>query len=113
MKDDKQHPPAPPEPEEGGQPEIYAVSKKKEGIVLSRRSFLGAAAAAGALTICAPGVIRGQDRPGAPPPAANCGDIRAHKRVNGILTLDDKLFSWGTVDAKAWGWNNSALISRH
>jgi WD40 repeat protein len=104
-------PPLPPEPEEGGQPEIYSVRKKNDGIVLSRRSFLGAAAAAGALAICAPGAIRGEGSPGAPPPAANCGDMPAHKsHVQGLFTLDDALFSWDGGEAKAWSWTKGALL---
>ncbi|MDR2549550.1 MAG: WD40 repeat domain-containing protein [Desulfobulbus sp.] len=51
MTDDKQHPALDQTPDDE-QPEIYGIVKGKDGIGLNRRSFLGAIAAAGALSAC-------------------------------------------------------------
>ena len=94
MTNDKTLPKEARSPDEGERPEIYAVKNQKEGAGISRRSFLGAMAAAGALTgglaRCSGG---GHD----------CGPIRAHEtKVSGLLTVGDTLFL-GTIRRPRFG----------
>lgn len=89
------------------QPEIYGLTKGKNGIVLKRRSFLGALAATGALAsagtltgcIPLPG-FRGGD-PTALAEAAR--KAKAHESaVVGLEFRDDSLFSWDAKEIKLW-----------
>jgi hypothetical protein len=95
-KDDERRSKTPPEPAEIERPEIYAIKR----------------GAAGALTVGAAGCSEGSTPPPAPdPPPADCGLIPAHKEpVRGLLTIDDRLFSWDEYRAKAWSWTGGALI---
>jgi hypothetical protein len=116
-KDDDKPAKATPRPAGGERPEIYAVKRGREGVTLSRRSFLGAVtAAAGALTLGAPGCSDGSTPPistlpNLMSPSADCGLTPAHSgRIDGLLTIDDKLISWDYKTTKAWSWTGGTLI---
>jgi hypothetical protein len=85
------------------QPEIYGISKGKNGPILNRRSFLGLAAtlgATGALAGCGP--LSGLAGGGAAPPDQS-GAGKAHgKSVDGLELRDTALYSWDAETLKIW-----------
>ena len=109
MKDDRKLPEIPPEPVGSGRPEIYAVKTKNAGAFLTRRSFLGAMAAAGALSACDSGKSpNGAEGPKAP----ECLKPSHLGPVRGLLTIGDKLFSWCDHSFNVWSWPTGALVDK-
>ena len=112
MEDDAMPPETPKGPAEEEMPEVYAVKRVKDGFILSRRSFLGAvavaAAAAGSVRGCR--IIRSRR---ADQPFLQCGDISAHEGpVNGLLTIDETLFSWSEHELKLWRLADGYLFKK-
>ena len=113
MIDNEKPPETAPGTAEEETPEVYAVKKGKDGFALSRRSFLGVVAAAGALAASASGLgSKASANPAESGPlAADCGAMRAFEGpVWWLLTIDETLFSWNEYDLKAWSWKKGALI---
>jgi hypothetical protein len=107
MPDDKKKPGAPQTPSAAEQPEIYGITRGKNGIVLNRRSFLGAVAASGVLAACG----RGDDTPDAP--TQGCGNSKAHEyKITGLLMQDGLLFSWDATTLKAWELAKGRLMKK-
>ena len=99
MTDDKKKSMASQVPSDDEQPEIYGITKGKNGIVLNRRSFLGALAAAGALAACPPAMAA--SKPAASPKTPGSG--KAHEaRVDGLVLRDTSLSSWDAKTFKTW-----------
>jgi len=99
---------------EDEQPEIYGVTKGKDGIVLKRRSFLGALAATGALasagtlTGCIPLPGFGNSDPASSPGSA--ANAKAHNgEIQGLFLRDTSLFSWDATTLKAWDITKGTL----
>jgi hypothetical protein len=88
------------------QPEIYGIKQGAGGIVLNRRSFLGAIAASGVLTACdSAAAAQGKDTPPVLP--------KAHEgRIDGIFIKDKMLFSWDTSTLKAWEFTKGTLKNK-
>jgi WD40 repeat protein len=79
-------------------PEIYGITKGKDGIALNRRSFLGVATATGTLAACTP--LLGNKNAASP---KKPGSGEAHNsRIVGLALRDESLFSWDEVSLKAW-----------
>lgn len=88
---------------DGERPEIYGVSKGKNGVTLNRRSFLGALAATGALAGagCIPLPGFGGSDPTASAEAAR--KAKAHDlAIKGLKFKDNALFSWDVNEIKLW-----------
>jgi WD40 repeat protein len=119
MTDNPQKPLAPQVPSDDEQPEIYGIKQGAGGIVLNRRSFLGAIAASGVLTACGPESAPqsepvSQPEPvsqsPAPPPPKSCGSSKAHEgRIDGVWMQDKLLFSWDKNTLKAWDFTQGNL----
>lgn len=110
MTDDAQKPAPPPIPSEissaDEQPEIYGIAKGKNGVVLNRRSFLGALAAAGALAACPLAIAA--SKPAASP--KTLGSDRAHAgMILGLKLEDNSLSSWDANTFKVWDIAKGAL----
>ena len=83
------------------QPEIYGITKGKNGIALNRRSFLSALAAAGVLAASPPASAASKNPPAAAPKTRSNG--KAHNgKVDGLELRDKSLFSWDAATLKAW-----------
>ncbi|MDR2451970.1 MAG: hypothetical protein LBE85_09465 [Candidatus Accumulibacter sp.] len=110
MTDDPQKPVSPALSETSSddeQPEIYGITQGKDGIVLNRRSFIGALATAGALAACPPAL--GAGKPAASPKTLGSG--KAHEgKLDGLELQDKTLFSWDKDALKAWDIAKGSLI---
>lgn len=90
------------------QPEVYSITKGKNGIVLNRRSFIGALAAAGALAACPPALAASAGKPAASPKTP--GNGKAHNiMVDGLALRDTSLFSWDAATLNAWNIAKGSL----
>lgn len=97
------------------QPEIYGLSNEKNGIVLKRRSFLGALAATGALasTGALPGCIPlpGLNSSASMGPVEAASKAQAHETpIWGLEFRNDSLFSWSANEIKFWDVSKGAKI---
>lgn len=101
MTNDKKKPIKPQAPSADEQPEIYGITKGKNGIVLNRRSFLGALAATGVLAACPPAMAASGRKPAASP--KTLGNGKAHEgAVKSLLMQDKLLFSLDAKTHKIW-----------
>jgi hypothetical protein len=83
------------------EPEIYGIKQGANGLVLNRRSFLGATAASGVLAACG-SAAAAQGAPAEIP--------KAHKgKIDGVFMLGQTLFSWDTNTLKAWDFTKGTL----
>jgi WD40 repeat protein len=87
------------------EPEIYGLKKGAGGLVLNRRSFLGAIAASGVLAACGSAeAAQGKNTPAtATLPKAHEGEI------DGLFMKDKLLFSWDRSTLKAWDFTKGTL----
>ena len=91
------------------QPEIYGIVKKKDGIGLNRRSFLGTIVASGVLATCGP-VFAGHGEEALADLPQNCGSAKAHEgKIEGVLMQDKSLFSWDAKTLKIWEYTKGQL----